>query len=741
MKNVCVFIASLFLIASVAVALTSCGDRSQPSIVSSNDAAVQETKAHYEQWSAYAGNSDSSQFSSLDQINKNNISQLQIAWHFPTGHGKLRASPIIVDRVMYVTANGGIAALDAATGEQKWFAPNTISAPLRGLSYWENENRSERRLFFSKGHKLLALDAQTGTLIASFGNKGGVDLRKGLGRDPTSIMQIASLTPGRIFENLIIVGSAVGDESYEAAPGDIRAYDVRTGDLVWIFHTIPHPGEAGYETWPPEAWKSVGGANAWSALSIDEQRGIAYIPTGAPSYHFYGANRQGDNLFANSLIALDARTGKRLWHFQAVHHDLWDYDLAMAPKLLTVERGGKKIDAVAIATKQGFLFVFDRVSGEPIFSIEERPVPPSDMPGERASLTQPFPLQIPSFANRALSENELNTFADEQEREALKKRIQMARNEGLFTPPSVNGSVSVPGSRGGAQFGNGAVVPDAGLFYLAVIESPTIPKLEPKRRVNTEHSIALPVSEVFSANCAMCHGAGGEGQRPLFPAISGVSQRLSLDQFQAVIKQGRGRMPAFPDISDVQIEELMGYVDKLKVLVPDISSPTVSETATEEGKRYWSGYHHFYSKEGFLLGPTPWSRLLAYDLNQGKILWQKPYGDVIQLAKKGITGTGSLFPSSSLVVTAGGLLFSTTNDRKIRAWDRDTGEVLWSADLPADPGGIPAVYQIDGRQYIVATATYGDAVSGQDYNENAYVAFALPKHDTKASKQGVSPHE
>jgi quinoprotein glucose dehydrogenase len=369
---------SLLSIALAVCLFTGCGAEQPPA------------QDPWADWRSYAGSPDSSQYSSLKQINRDNVSTLEVAWTFPTGEQSHRSGPIIIGDVMYVVANGGVTALDAATGKQRWFAPDSVAPRVRGLTYWESESQNEQRLLVVKGHYLQALAAHSGQPILSFGTNGQIDLREGLNRDPQTITRIASMTPGRIFEDLIIVGSSVGDESYGAAPGDIRAYDVRSGAMVWTFHTIPHPGEAGYETWPPDAWKTVGAANAWSNMSVDEKRGIIYIPTGAPSYHFYGANRPGDNLYANTLLALNARTGERLWHFQAVHHDIWDYDLAMAPKLLTVTRNGMAIDAVALAGKHGFLFVFDRLTGEPIFPIEERTVPQSDVPGEHTSATQPF---------------------------------------------------------------------------------------------------------------------------------------------------------------------------------------------------------------------------------------------------------------------------------------------------------------------------------------------------------------
>ncbi|MEJ2089442.1 MAG: PQQ-binding-like beta-propeller repeat protein [Gammaproteobacteria bacterium] len=569
-------------------------------------------------WSSYAGTSDSAQYSSLDQINRDNVGHLEIAWTYPTGETSHRCSPIVVGQVMYVVANGGVTALDAATGAQQWFAPDSASPNVRGLVYWQDEQGTDRRVLVVKDHYLQALDADNGEIIPSFGAAGRVDLREGLGRDPESIPRIATMTPGRIFEDLIIVGSAMGDDAYEAAPGDIRAYDVRSGAPVWTFHTVPHPGEVGYETWPPDAWKTVGAANAWTNMAVDEARGIVYVPTGAPSYHFHGANRQGDNLFANSLIALDARTGERLWHFQAIHHDLWDWDIAMGPKLLTVEREGRRIDAVALAGKHGFLFVFDRVTGEPVFPIEERAVPASDVPGEHAAPTQPFPVDLPPFARQTLSAEDLSPYADPAERAALAARIRRARDEGLFTPPSFYGSVSAPGSRGGAQHGNGAVIPEAGLFYLAVVESPTIPLLEIRRDSELDAANAGP-AEIYGAICASCHGPGGRGQAPLFPALIGIKGRLPESDFASVVHQGRGRMSAYPEIPEARLAALMDYVDRLDSAAPAGERPATSPANTGE-VRYRSGYHHFFTDVG-LLGPLPWSRLVAYDLNAGTILW------------------------------------------------------------------------------------------------------------------------
>jgi quinoprotein glucose dehydrogenase len=698
--------------------------------------AARQSGEAWSRWASYAGSPDSAQYSSLDQINRENVSRLSVVWTYPTGATAHRSTPLVVGGVMYLVARGGVTALDATTGAELWHAPDSAAPRVRGLSWWQSGDGSDRRLLVVKDHHLHSLDADTGRPIASFGEAGRIDLRQGLGRDPESITRVASMMPGRVFENLIIVGSAVGDETYGGAPGDVRAYDVRTGELIWTFHTIPHPGEFGYETWPADAWQSAGAANAWSNLSLDEALGIVYVPTGAPSYHFYGGNRVGDNLFANSLIALDARTGERRWHFQAVHHDVWDYDIAMAPKLLTVEQEGRRIEAVALATKQGLLFLFDRRTGEPIYPIEERSVPQSDIPGEQTSPTQPFPVSLPPFARQSLSADELNPHADPAELAELANRIARARNEGLFTPPSFQGSISVPGSRGGAQHGNGAAVPQEGLLYLAVVESPTIPRLEIWQEASAEDLARMSPAEIYTGQCAVCHGPDGAGQPPLFPAVAGIAGRLSAEEFAQVVTRGQGRMAAFPQIPADRITTLMAHVDGLEsVAANEVQTETAAATTTPaaalEDVRYRSGYHHFFTDVG-LLGPPPWSTLVAYDLNLGRILWQKPYGDVIELAEQGILGTGSLFPANSLTATAGGLLFSATNDRRFRAWDRETGEVLWSTALPADPGGIPAVYEAGGRQYVVAAATWSRPVGNErDRNfrpgEHMVIAFSLPE--------------
>ena len=592
----------------------------------------------YQTWRDYSGSADSAQYSALRQINRSNVSQLQIAWQFPTGDGaKYSFNPVVVDDLMYVLAKGNsIVALNASTGKEVWSyspGPDTRLITNRGINYWESKDRSDRRLLFASNHFLRAIDARTGKPIPSFGEDGSVDLKQGLGRDPKTISLVQSTTPGRVFEDLLILGSAT-NQGYGSAPGDIRAFDVRTGKLVWTFHTIPHPGEFGYDTWPKDAWKTVGGANVWGEMSLDAKRGILYAPTASAKYNFYGADRLGANLFADCLLALDARTGKRLWHFQMVHHDIWDYDDATAPKLLTVRHDGKTIDAVAQVSKQGFVWVFDRVTGKPLWPIEERPVPASDMPGEKAWAMQPFPTKPPPFARQTFTVDDLSPFLSPQDRARFRDEILSARNEGLFTPPARRGTIQMPGNNGGANWGGAAVDPAQGILVVVSKDLPSLLKLEPKGKPGTED--------------------------------------------------------------------------------PEV--------------RYESGFGFMIASDGLGAIAPPWTSLTAYDLNQGTIKWKIPLGEVPELAAKGFKNTGTHYPKVGPVMTAGGLIFTGTRDRKVRAFDVETGKVLWEKELDAALEGMPAVYEIGGKQYIVfcAAAQVGLTPATQVPIRGAYVAFALP---------------
>jgi glucose dehydrogenase len=428
------------------------------------------------EWRDYAGGPDSSRFVAATAINRSNVSKLEVAWSYPGGQTDF--NPLVVRDVVYGRGpNGSFVALEAATGKQIWISERTEGFNVRGMNYWESKDGKDRRLLFSTGNMLQALDAQTGRVVSSFGKDGRVDLRAGLDRDPEKVNQ-QSRTPGRVFENLLIMGSATNQE-YDSAPGDIRAFDVRTGALVWTFHTVPRPGEFGYETWPPDAWKTVGGANNWGEQSIDAKRGIVFVPTGSPKFNFYGGNRKGANLFGDCLIALDARTGKRLWHFQTVHHDIWDLDNNSAPQLTTIRKDGRAIDVVAVASKTGYLYVFDRVTGKPIWPIQERPVPQkTTVPGEVLSPTQPFPTAPPPFSRQKFTADDVNPYIlTPEERAQFKDRILKARNDGPFTPIGFEEVVHMPGNQGGSNWGSTAANPGDGSVYVIGFNVPTILRL------------------------------------------------------------------------------------------------------------------------------------------------------------------------------------------------------------------------------------------------------------------------
>lgn len=685
----------------------------------------------YTTWHDYAGTPDSSQYSALKQINRSNVNRLHIAWRYPTGDkNSYFFNPIVVDGLMYVLAkNNSFVALDAATGKEVWVHETDRDTKLitnRGINYWESEDRSDRRLLFAANNSLQAIDARTGKLIRSFGKDGCVDLRKGLGRDPATLSLVQSTTPGRIFENLLILGSAT-NQGYGSAPGDIRAYDVLTGKLVWTFHTVPHPGEFGYETWPKDAWKSVGGANSWSELSLDPQRGIVYVPTASPKYNFYGADRKGANLFGDCLLALDARTGRRLWHFQMVHHDIWDYDNATAPKLLTVRHDGRQVDIVAQAGKQGFLWVFDRVTGKPLWPIEERRVPPSDMPGEKTSATQPFPLKPPPFARQRFTEEDLDPFIeDPQELARLRNEIRSADNRGLFTPPGMHGTIEMPGNNGGSNWGGAAVDPSNGTLYVVSKDVPCLLKLVPEK--DRKPDPADPPEKqgqfLYESNCQWCHLGDRKGEPPATPSLAAVTDKLTSEQIRNIVHYGQGSMPAFPKLSKANLDALVAY---LATPAGDRGKKT-GDASAASATRYVSGFGFMFARDGLpAIGP-PWTQLTAYDLNKGTIKWKIPLGEAPELAARGIRNTGTIYPKLGPVVTAGGLIFTATRDRVVRALDEETGKVLWETQLDSAMEGIPAVYEVDGREYLVVCAAAplqrSPAPSGKP--QGSYVAFALP---------------
>lgn len=621
----------------------------------------------YTSWRSYAGGQHSSQYSALDQINKSNIDQLEVVWQFPVGQRSVLFNPIVVDGVMYVLARDNeIVALNAKTGEELWARPHDGPVTARGINYWESEDGTDRRLVYLDTGFLTTLNAETGEIIQSFGDNGRVDLRDGLaaaGRDISDVRPLVTSNPGRIFEDLIIFSLPAQGAGYASTPGNVHAYDVVTGELRWIFHSIPHPGEFGYDTWPEDAYLTAGGVHNWAEMTVDEQNGIAFIPFGSPRYDFFGGDRGGDNLYGDSLVALDARTGERIWHQQLIRHDLWDYDLPQAPKLLTIHHDGKEVEVVAQASKQGYLFVFDRLTGEPIWPIEDRPVPESNVPGEHASPTQPFPTKPEPFATLVFTADDINPFLPEAEQEMLRERLRYSRNEGVFTPPSFTGSIGMPGHNGGANWGGAAVDPINGEFYVVSKNLPVMLRVE---LTDDEPSARTVVGGVVT------------------PDEAAAAREAAAATLEA---EGEVRYAAPYDF---------------------MLSPTTGMTA---------------------IAP-PWAHLTAYDLNSGEIKWRVVHGTVPELGEN----TGAHMPRGGPLVTAGGLVFvATASDRMFRAYDRETGEVVWSYALPSGSEGIPASYEIEGRQYIALPVAAGAGLfpprleSAQPRpDERAYLVFALP---------------
>ena len=734
---------------------------------------VQENRKHTS-WMSYGGGIDHSKFVIQNQINKENASQLEVAWTYSVGdEHSYQNNPIIVDNVMYVFAkNNSLVALDATNGEEIWIHANLHGISKRGISYWESKDRSDRRIIFSINNCLQAIDAQTGKSILSFGEEGCVDLREDLGRDPSQVRRGFSRTPGQVFENLILMGSSPG-ESYLSPPGHIRAYNVINGELEWIFHTIPQPGEFGYDTWPKDAYQYVGGSNCWTEISIDEERGIAYVPLGSPTYDYYGADRHGANLFGNCLVALDARTGQRLWHFQTVHHDLWDYDLSSAPQLITVDHEGKQVDAVAIATKQGFLFVFNRETGEPLWPIEERPTPSSIMEGEQTWPTQPFPTVVPPFTRQAVSVDDISPlFLSKKEHQDWIERINQAP-KGLFTPPSTIETIAMPGAVGGANCGNTASNPEEGIVYVVSQDYPSFYRLlERSPFGNQDEEVDLSPEAIqkgqiaFNKYCMACHGNDLAGTA-LGPSLLSMSDRLSQSFLRQTVLYGVGRMPPIQHIGEEEINHILAFLkensdgseasSEMEKTLPE--GPVVAsggapgeKTTRSQGETNFDGEvypegievpkQRYYTDYGlgnpFLLNP-PWASITAYDLNQGSIKWTRPLGENEQALALGVHNTG--VPSGSqrngMIVTSNGLVFSTVANGKIYAYNADNGDILWEGETPNGIAALPAMYEVDGKLYLVVNASNpkrrGWNLSEKEKEareevavEGSYVVFSLP---------------
>ena len=723
-------------------------------------------------WTGYGSGPDNSRYFPSKQITRGNVSRLQVAWTYP--FGDTGSGPIVVRGVIYGRGrNGSLVALDAATGAERWVRERMIGMTSRGMNYWASADGRDQRLIFAMNGLLQEVDAKTGKSVMSFGTNGAVDLRVGLdGRDPESIGNIQSSIPGEVFDNLVIVGSATG-EGYMSPPGDIRAYDVVTGRLVWTFHTVPRPGEFGYDTWPKEAWKYIGGVNNWAEMTVDTRRGIVYIPLGSPTYDFYGADRAGSNLFGTSLVALDARTGQRRWHFQFVHHDLWDLDPSAAPQLTTIRHNGRTRDVVVASAKTPWLYVFDRDTGEPIWPIEERPVPKSDMPGEQSWPTQPYPTNPPPHARQSFGVEDISPYLPADEAARFTTRLRAAKNLGLFTPINYADTVHIPTSNGGVLFGGMASEPATGAVYVVSHDNPGILRLlRPGERIGRGAAPQSPGQAVYQQNCQSCHGADrlGSDSMPALvfatadPAndIAAGAPRFDAAAIRTVIAAGKGRMPAFPHLAPADVDALVALLTAApggrgagaggrgrggaplgsgappELIVGAGSAWTRPEAPAAGGRGalppYPDGVPQYerpvineYNTVGNRIAP-PFTSIVKYDLNVPAIKWRVGFGDDPELAARGVTGTGTPGMLNGVIVTASGLLFGAGRDNAIRAWDTDSGAQLWSSRFGGDFIGSPVMYETAGRQYLLvpAAGTPPRGAGAATAGPLGWVAYALP---------------
>lgn len=695
------------------------------------------------EWPVYGGDPGGTKSSPLTQINRTNVHRLKPVWIHRCDDMRTRpattieCNPLVVDRVAYLTTPGlKLVALNADTGAPRWefdpFQGTGGRGVNRGVSYWESGN--DRRIFLPAGTFLYAVNAITGAAIPSFGANGRIDLREGLDQDLFNLSVSAS-SPGIVWGDLIIIGSSVGEGPAPAAPGHIRAFDARTGKRRWIFHTIPHPGEPGHETWPAEAWKTMGGGNAWGGLTLDVARGLVFAGTGSASYDHFGGNRLGANLYANCVLALDAATGKRRWHFQTLHHDLWDYDLACPPTLITLTNAGRRLDAVAQPTKTGFLFLLDRVTGEPVHPVEERPVPRSTIPGEQSWPTQPFPVKPPPIAKQGFTEDDITDLSPAATA-AIRERLKTIRPAPLFQPPGLIPTVVLPQFNGGGEWGGAAFDPVTGYVFVNTSnEAEWISMVASKPR--DEVTLGELGGQLYRAICSACHGGSASLEPNSLPArpnassagplqspsLAGLRDRLKRDAVLKLLETGRGQMPEFSSLSPVERRALVAFLfdegTSERIKAADIGSKWAEEIPYVS-----TGHNEFRDPEGYPMNRRPWGTLTAVDPGPGTIVWQVPLGTYPALEKRGLPPTGT-FNIGGPIVTAGGLVFiGATMDERLRAFDSQTGKVLWEFQLDAGAYATPATYEVNGRQYLLIAA--GGGGKPETKPGNGWWCFALP---------------
>jgi len=698
-----------------------------------------QSEKKYTTWDNYGGSKENIHYSSLTEIDTSNVNQLQVAWEFHTGDSdrmtQIQTNPIIVDSFLYgVSPKLKLFALNAATGEKKWIFDPVDTTNVKGTGYFMmnvcrgvtfySSGEKDRRIFYAASSNLFCIDANSGKLVESFGDKGKIDLHNDLGRDVQDLY-VATTTPGIIYKDMIVIGSRVNEEA-AAAPGHIRAYDVSTGKLRWIFHTIPQPGEEGYETWDDkDAYKNIGGANAWSGFSLDEEKGILFSPTGSASYDFYGGKRTGQNLFANCVLAIDANTGKRIWHFQTVHHDVWDRDLPTAPIIVTIKKDGKKIEAVAQATKSGFIFLFERTTGKPVYPIEERQVPTeTELKGEKLSPTQPWPTFPKPFARQVLTENDLNTLVPDSSYQDIKEKLATYKTGFIFNAPSKQGTVIFPGFDGGAEWGGPAFDPETGIIYINASEMPWILTIKDVDTIAKKNETNLEAGKrIYAGTCMACHGPQMQGGGN-FPTLIGVEKKYTADSFMQLITTGRRMMPALNQLSKEEKNAIASFVLHLTAeQEKKFTGPPKIENPYYKMPYSSTGYNKFLTKEGYPAVAPPWGTINAINLNTGELVWKNPLGEYPELKEKGIPPTGTENYGGP-VVTAGGLLFiAASKDGMIRAYNKTNGKLLWEYKLPVPGFATPSVYEVNGKQFLVIACGGGKL---KTKSGDAYVAFALP---------------